>query len=106
MSHAHWAWQAKFNPAHDQLLLSAGSDSMVNLLHLSGLGGKAAAASNQPPKHSPSRSLSSAPNGTCAASFDCHEDSVYGKAISTHKTRDWKRFSLLAGATHDCLKSG
>ena len=31
--HSHWIWQAKFNPRHDNLLLSASSDSLVNLWH-------------------------------------------------------------------------
>ena len=31
--HSHWVWQAKFNPWHDSLLLSASSDSVVNLWH-------------------------------------------------------------------------
>jgi WD40 repeat protein len=29
--HTHWVWQARFNPFHDQLVLSGGSDNIVNL---------------------------------------------------------------------------
>uniref|UniRef100_A0A0K0DAI1 WD_REPEATS_REGION domain-containing protein n=2 Tax=Angiostrongylus cantonensis TaxID=6313 RepID=A0A0K0DAI1_ANGCA len=29
--HAHWAWQVRFHPVHDQLILSAGSDATVVL---------------------------------------------------------------------------
>ena len=37
-------WQARFNPAHDCLLLSASSDALVNLWFLPALGGPPAAA--------------------------------------------------------------
>jgi EARP and GARP complex-interacting protein 1 len=33
--HSHWAWNAKYNPFHDQLLLSTGTDSVVNLWRVS-----------------------------------------------------------------------
>ena len=36
--HAHRVWQAKFNPRHDQLLLTASSDVVINLHQLNGLG--------------------------------------------------------------------
>jgi WD40 repeat protein len=29
--HSHWVWTAKYNPSHDQLILSGGSDNLVNL---------------------------------------------------------------------------
>lgn len=33
--HSHWAWSAKYNPAHDQLIISGGSDHLVNLWRVS-----------------------------------------------------------------------
>lgn len=35
--HSHWVWQARFNPQHDSLLLSASSDALVNLWYLPSL---------------------------------------------------------------------
>jgi hypothetical protein len=32
--HSHWVWQARLNPQHDSLLLSASSDTLVNLWYL------------------------------------------------------------------------
>lgn len=29
--HSHWVWGAKYNPYHDQLIISGGSDNLVNL---------------------------------------------------------------------------
>ena len=31
LGHGHWAWTAKYNPFHDQLVLSGGADNRVNL---------------------------------------------------------------------------
>jgi len=33
-SHSHWVWSAKHNPSYDQLLVSASSDTVVNLWDL------------------------------------------------------------------------
>jgi EARP and GARP complex-interacting protein 1 len=33
--HSHWAWSVKYNPFHDQLVLSTGTDSVVNLWRVS-----------------------------------------------------------------------
>lgn len=35
--HTHWVWTVKYNPCHDQLLLSGGSDSVVNLWRVSSI---------------------------------------------------------------------
>jgi WD40 repeat protein len=29
--HSHWVWSAKYNPFHDQLIASGGTDNLVNL---------------------------------------------------------------------------
>ena len=33
--HSHWAWKVQYNPFHDQLVLSAGTDAVANLWRLS-----------------------------------------------------------------------
>ena len=33
--HSHWSWNVLYNPFHDQLVLSTGTDSMVNLWRVS-----------------------------------------------------------------------
>jgi EARP and GARP complex-interacting protein 1 len=33
--HSHWIWNVNYNPFHDQLVLSTGTDSAVNLWRLS-----------------------------------------------------------------------
>ena len=75
LASAHWVWQVRFNPEHDQLLLTSSSDSFVNLLHLPSL---AARLPTEQPKYS---SRNNAAKDGCAASFDMHEDSVHGKKI-------------------------
>ncbi len=37
-AHSHWVWQARFNPAHDSLLLTSSSDALVDLWFLPSLG--------------------------------------------------------------------
>lgn len=90
--HSHWVWQAKFNPCHDSLLLSASSDSMVNLWHTPLVAGESSRGQVG------SRGVQSLAGGQSkgfgkealdgkACSFDDHEDSVYGKQCLT--TRCW-----------------
>jgi EARP and GARP complex-interacting protein 1 len=33
--HSHWVWNVQYNPFHDQLVLSTGTDSIVNLWRVS-----------------------------------------------------------------------
>jgi len=75
--HAHWVWQAKFNPKHDQLLLTSSSDGLINLHQLNGLGKQQASPESWP---SSQRWQTTA---TLAATFDVHEDSVHGLAWSS-----------------------
>jgi WD40 repeat protein len=35
--HTHWVWSSKFNRFHDQLVLSSGSDNVVNLWRVSSI---------------------------------------------------------------------
>lgn len=78
--HSHWVWQAKFNPTHDQLVLSGSSDSLVALWTApSAAGGQVQASAASAPK---SPGGTPAPADRQAAVIDEHEDSVYGVAWS------------------------
>jgi WD40 repeat protein len=35
--HSHWVWNVLYNPFHDQLVLSTGTDSVVNLWRVSSI---------------------------------------------------------------------
>lgn len=37
LGHSHWAWTVAFNRFHDQLILSGGTDSLVNLWRVSSI---------------------------------------------------------------------
>eukprot|EP00948_MAST-09A_sp_MAST-9A-sp1_P001063 g1063.t1 len=36
-SHTHWLWKSRYNPFHDQLLISCGSDECVNLWRIASI---------------------------------------------------------------------
>jgi len=65
--HAHWVWTVKYNPCHDQLLLSAGTDNLVNLWRISSI----SSAPLWEPEEGPE-----APDVRVLAIQD-HEESVY-----------------------------
>ncbi len=71
--HSHWIRTAKYNPYHDQLILSGGSDAMVNLWRIAScssapwLGG--GDGDNDPPN-------------VKVKAMDQHEESIYGVAWS------------------------
>ena len=87
--HSHFAWCVRFNPFHDQLLLSGGSDNLVNLWRV-------ASCSSAPWIGNEEVSSSSDGLGTIAGTMDGgndppdvkvrvidqHEDSVYSVAWS------------------------
>ena len=86
--HSHWVWQAKFNPCHDSLLLSASSDSMVNLWHTPLVAGESSrgqggARGVQSVAGAQSKGFGKEALDGKACSFDDHEDSVYGKQCLT-----------------------
>ena len=88
LNHAHWIWSVRFNQFHDQLVLSAGSDSKVLLTRVASL-------ASQPFGHlledssdedvlqrnrkKDQRQLSD----KVIAAFEEHEDSVYSAEWST-----------------------
>ncbi|XP_010242861.1 PREDICTED: WD repeat-containing protein DWA2 [Nelumbo nucifera] len=76
--HAHWTWAVRVNPEYDELILSAGTDSAVNLWF-------ASATSSEDSKsesllESPTRKVDPLLN-----SYNDYEDSVYGLAWSSRE---------------------
>lgn len=83
--HSHWVWQTRFNPQYDSLLLSASSDSLVNLwLNLTAFdsAGKGSAATHNaanPTSLPQAKSYGKENQRGRAHLYDGHEDSVYGE---------------------------
>ncbi|URD81556.1 WD domain, G-beta repeat, partial [Musa troglodytarum] len=77
--HAHWTWAVRHNPEYDELILSAGTDSTVNLwlAHPPG----ANDSMSESPVDSPK------PKDSLLNSYTDYEDSVYGLAWSTGNLR-------------------
>ena len=82
-AHAHWVWQARYNPHNDALLLTCSSDGTVGLWHTPSL---ALGSSSSP---SPASSAAVTPRSVLGRdgggdgkvqSFEDHEDSVYGES--------------------------
>lgn len=75
--HAHTVWRARFNPFHDQLLLSCSSDATVGLWYTpsvaaaAGMSGAGAGPASPVPGGKP-------PGDGRVKSFTDHEESVYG----------------------------
>ncbi|XP_010459740.1 PREDICTED: WD repeat-containing protein DWA2-like [Camelina sativa] len=76
--HTHWTWAVKCNPEHDGLILSAGTDSAVNLWYAS------ASSSDEKPSQSPVESIRQRVN-PLLNSYTDYEDSVYGLAWSSRE---------------------
>lgn len=74
--HAHWVWQCRFNPSHDQLLLTGSSDATVKLHHIPKLGKSGAKPATEP---TPGSHQWQASEASCCAAFDGHDDSIYGE---------------------------
>ena len=83
-AHEHWVWDARFNPQHDELVLSSASDSLVRLWWAPGMAlahvDREGAADVAAPV-------------TACASFDEHDDSVYRVAWSAADTWTWATVS-------------
>uniref|UniRef100_A0ACD5Y8A1 Uncharacterized protein n=2 Tax=Avena sativa TaxID=4498 RepID=A0ACD5Y8A1_AVESA len=85
--HSHWTWAARHNPEYDELILSAGTDSAVNLW-LAEVG----TDDSRPESPSGSRSRQEEP---LLHSYTDYEDSIYGIAWSSHDP------SLFASLSYD-----
>eukprot|EP01095_Lingulamoeba_sp_RSL-Kostka_P000635 TRINITY_DN1091_c0_g1_i1.p1 TRINITY_DN1091_c0_g1~~TRINITY_DN1091_c0_g1_i1.p1 ORF type:complete len:373 (-),score=73.71 TRINITY_DN1091_c0_g1_i1:42-1160(-) len=67
--HSHWVWNVKYNPNHDQLLLSSSTDSFVHLWNIE-------KTSSSSPSSS-SKITEEMYNTNLIKTYDEHEDSVY-----------------------------
>ncbi|TVU04589.1 hypothetical protein EJB05_47708, partial [Eragrostis curvula] len=85
--HSHWTWAVRHNPEHDELILSAGTDSTVNLW-LAKVGSDDSGPES--PSGSPKRQEEPLLN-----SYTDYEDSIYGIAWSSHDP------SLFASLSYD-----
>ncbi|CAH2036715.1 unnamed protein product [Thlaspi arvense] len=77
--HTHWTWTVKCNPEYDGLILSAGTDSAVNLWYAS-----AASSTDEKTSESPVESSRQRVN-LLLNSYTDYEDSVYGLAWSSRE---------------------
>ncbi|RWR90594.1 WD repeat-containing protein DWA2 [Cinnamomum micranthum f. kanehirae] len=76
--HAHWTWAVRHNPEYDQLILSAGTDSAVNLWSSSAVISDDSITESSP--DSPTRQID-----PLVCSYSDYEDSVYGLAWSSRE---------------------
>jgi len=76
--HTHWAWTVRYNPSHDQLLLSGGADGLVNLWRLSSVSSAPLLIDEEDPANADSQEKMD----LCVRSYEDHEDSVYSVAWS------------------------
>ena len=74
--HSHWIHQAKYNPFHDQLIISGGSDNIVNLWRI------ASCSSSPWLGNENNEETNNDPPDIKVLTMDQHEDSVYGLAWS------------------------
>ncbi|ONK79847.1 uncharacterized protein A4U43_C01F10770 [Asparagus officinalis] len=74
--HTHWTWAVRHNPEYDQLILSAGTDSAVNLW-------LAASTGNQDARNEGLVDSSTSQMDPLLSSYSDYEDSVYGLAWSS-----------------------
>ncbi|KAH9315415.1 hypothetical protein KI387_024042, partial [Taxus chinensis] len=78
IGHTHWTWRVLYNPACDEIILSAGTDSTVNLWQTSPIQG----GESRP------GSLPESPTGRVdplVQSYSDFEDSIYGIAWSSQE---------------------
>lgn len=72
--HSHWAWNVRYNRFHDQLVLSAGTDSYVNLWSIVSISSAPLGDLEDPANEREGDKL--------IKTYDEHEDSVYSVAWS------------------------
>eukprot|EP01041_Mallomonas_annulata_P000521 gene521-997_t len=75
--HSHWVWTAKFNPFHDQLIVSGGTDNLVNLWRVASVSSAPWLGADEGEGND---SNSDPPD---IRAIDQHEESVYGIAWSS-----------------------
>lgn len=87
-AHSHWVWNVKYNPFHDQLLITSSTDSIVKLWNQASISSAADAPAlenlSDEDDDSDSQFLMEGSNKDhLIKSFDEHEDSVYSLAWSS-----------------------
>ncbi|KAK9815701.1 hypothetical protein WJX72_008294 [[Myrmecia] bisecta] len=85
--HSHWIWQTRYSPFHDQMVLSASSDALVNLWYTPSISSGPSSTGHVKPAQSANSSPARAsfvkePHDGKVRSYDDHEDSVYSVAWS------------------------
>lgn len=70
--HSHWVWCVRFNPFHDQLLLTAGSDQQVILSSASSVSSECQEERERDTQETARHPIPDGPLQRCE-----HEDSVY-----------------------------
>ena len=78
--HSHWIWGARYNPDHDQLLVSASSDHTVRLWGASSISSEPLAPNDEDSEGSQPEEVEQ--NDGELECFGCHADSVYSVAWS------------------------
>lgn len=86
-SHTHWVWSVKYNKFHDQLLLSSGTDSSVNLWSIVSISSAPLGELEDPVNEKEGDKL--------IKTYDEHEDSVYSISWSSYDA--W----VFASLSHD-----
>jgi len=89
--HSHWVWSARYNQFHDQLVLSAGSDSRVVLSNMASLSSDLYGDIEVEDEEDEEEKTAPLPDGQIA-SYDEHEDSVY--AVEWSAADPWVFASL------------
>lgn len=80
--HSHWVWNVRYNPFHDQLVLSTGTDSIANLWRVSSISSAPLLTlTDENVDGNDGASDTDAPN--VRVSRHEHGDSVYGAAWSS-----------------------
>ncbi|KAI9320494.1 WD40-repeat-containing domain protein [Dichotomocladium elegans] len=96
--HTHWVWCVAFNKFHDQLLLTSGSDTLVNLHNIVSVSSASYIDTSDEneeddmPHDEDDYWISQKPTDGLICTYDQHEDSVYSVAWSPADT--WTFASL------------
>lgn len=77
--HTHWVWNVKYNPFHDQLVLSSGSDSFLNLWRISSISSAPLMALDDDEE---GQSSSASPPDIRIGSYE-HSDACYASSWGT-----------------------
>ncbi|KAH3759482.1 EARP-interacting protein [Pelomyxa schiedti] len=89
--HSHWVWNVKYNPFHDDMLVSSGSDCKVILWSVASLSFR---MSNALKERKEGEDVYRPPPDSAIKVYDDHEDSVYGLAWSACTNSSWNFASL------------